>query len=146
MDQTKALTQLERDVLDWILRGDDPVRAALRQQLTAVSVSDRHFTGVGFYVRFVVPDSVPRLDESLGTKPRFTVTGVGAVFEDANVEVGFVLFVRDGRLHMLEGYTYGSEAWPEPEGKYRLFYYGGEKPGTASTPQEYRRMEFRGRL
>ncbi len=130
MDEAKSLTQLERDVLDWILRGDDPMHNALRQQITVASVSDRRFTGVGFYVDFAIPDDVPRLDESVGTKPNFAFGNVGAIFEDANVEVGFVLFVRDGRIHTLEGYTYGNDAWPEPQGKYRLFYFG--EPGTLS--------------
>jgi hypothetical protein len=130
MDDAKTLTQFECDVLEWLLRGDDPMRKALREQIMAASVSGRQFTGVGFYVDFVVPDDVPRLDESLGTKPDFAFGNVGALFEDANVEVGFVLFVRGGRVQMLEGYTYGDESWPEPEGKYRLFYFG--EPGTLS--------------
>jgi hypothetical protein len=130
MDETKTLTELERDVLDWILRGDEPSVGVLRQQLTAASVSGREFTGVGFYVDFVVPDDAPRLDEPVGTKPDFAFGNVGAIFEDANVEVGFVLFIRGGRMHMLEGYTYGAEPWPKPEGTYRLFYFG--EPGTLS--------------
>jgi hypothetical protein len=129
-DEVKPLTQLERDVLDWILRGNDPIRDILRQQVTTASVSARQLTGVGLYVDFVVPDDAPRLDESLGTKPDFTVGDVGARFDDANVEVGFVLFVRSGRIGMLEGYTYGNQAWPDHEGKYRLFYFG--EPGTLS--------------
>jgi hypothetical protein len=129
-DEARILTPFERDVLDWILRGDEPFLEVLRQQVMAASVSGREFTGVGFYVDFMVPDAVRRLDESLGTKPDFTFGSVGAIFEDVNVEVGFVLFVRGGRIAVLEGYTYGSEPWPEPEGKYRLFYLG--EPGTLS--------------
>jgi len=127
MGEAKTLTQFERDVLDRILRGDDPVIEALRRQLAAASVSGRQFTGVGFYTDFVVPDDVPRVhnvDESLGTESDFEVGDVGAIFEDANVEVGFILFVRRGRITFLEGYTYGDDTWPEREGKYRLFYFG----------------------
>jgi hypothetical protein len=124
MDEAKTLRPLERDVLDWILRGDDPILRVLRRQLMAASISGRQLTGAGLYVDFVVPDDVPRLDESLGTKSDFAFGSVGAVFEEVNVEVGFVLFVRGGRIAMLEGYTYGNEPWPEPEGKYRLFYFG----------------------
>ncbi len=153
MDEGKTLTQFERDVLDWILREDervlqtlheqvmaDPVSTGpfrgeervlqiLRRQMMAASVSSREFTGVGFYVDFVMPDDAPSLDKSLGTKRDFAFGNVGAVFEDANVEVGFVLFVRAGRMKMLEGYTYGGEPWPEREGRYRLFYFG--EPGNA---------------
>ncbi len=123
-NEAKTLTQFERDVFEWLLRGDDPMHKALRQQIAAASVSDRRFTGVGFYVDFVIPDDAPRVDESVGTKPDFAFGNVGAIFEDTNVEVGFVAFVRGGRIHTLEGYTYGDEAWPEPQGKYRLFYFG----------------------
>ena len=106
------------------------MRMALRQQLTAASVSRRQFTGVGFFVDFAVPESVPRLDRLLGTELNFKLGDVGAIFEDVNVEVGFVLFVRGGRIHMLEGYTYGDETWPEPQGRYRLFYFAErETPG-----------------
>ena len=127
MDET-ALTRFERDVLEWILRGDDCVQRALRQQVAAASVSNRRFTGVGFYVDFIVPDNISCLDESLGAKPDFAFGNVGAIFEDTNTEVGFVLFVRGGRIHTFEGYTYGDEPWPEGESKYRLFYLG--EPGT----------------
>jgi hypothetical protein len=138
-DEVKTLTQLERDVLDWILRGNDPIRDILRQQVTTASVSARQLTGVGLYVDLVVPDDVQRLDDSLGTQLDFTIGNVGARFEDANVEVGFTLFVRGGRIEMLEGYTYGDQAWPEQEGKYRLFYFG--EPGTLSGAQEDTRGE-----
>ncbi len=124
VSEATALTQLERDVFEWLLRGDDPMHKALRQQIMAASVSNRRFTGAGFYVDFVIPDDVPHLDESVGTEPDFAFGNVGAIFEDSNVEVGFVVFVRAGRIHTLEGYTYGNEAWPEPQGKYRLFYFG----------------------
>jgi hypothetical protein len=148
MDEEKTLTEFERDVLDWILREDERVLQALRQramaepvsngqfkrekrvlqvlrqQMMAASVLGRELTGVGFYVDFAIPDDVPSLNESLGTKRGFAFGNVGAILEDANVEVGFVLFVRDGRMKMLEGYTYGGEPWPEREGRYRLFYFG----------------------
>lgn len=131
MAETKTLTSFERDVVDWILRGDAPFLELLRQQATAAAVSGREFTGVGFYVDFVVPDDAPRLDESLGIEPDFTLGNVGAVFEDVNVEAGFVLFVAGGRIDFLEAYTYGNEPWPEREGRYRLFHFG--EPGTLSS-------------
>jgi len=106
------------------------VRVALRQQLIAASVSRRQFTGVGFFVDFAVPESVSRLDTLLGTEPDFELGDVGVIFEDPNVEVGLVLFVRGGRINMFEGYTYGDETWPEPQGRYRLFYFAErETPG-----------------
>lgn len=112
MDETKTLTQFERDVVDWILRGDASFLEVLRQQVTAASVSAREFTGVGFYVDLVFPDDVSRLDESFGTELDLTIGNVGAVFEDVNVEAGFVLFVTGGRIDVLEGYTYGNVLSP----------------------------------
>ena len=44
-----GFSQLERDELEFMLTGDDPVLAELRAQLPHVTGVSREFTGVGFF-------------------------------------------------------------------------------------------------
>ena len=81
-----------------------PIAAELRAQYAVASVARRELTGVGFFTHFAVPASAPRvaaLNAEMGADATLT-NGIG---------VGFVLFIRDGMLSMLEGFTYG-ERWP----------------------------------
>jgi hypothetical protein len=43
----------------------------------------------------------------------FTGGGAHLTFAGEPGEGGCVVFVRDGRVTLLEGYTYGRAAWPE---------------------------------
>lgn len=99
---------MERAVLGKILAGDHPVLAELRAQAARASAVSREFTGVGFYLRFDVPSDVPTL-----TAPRdFAFGDVYAEIKGMKHGAGFVLFVRDGRLDQLEGFSF-DEPWPE---------------------------------
>lgn len=94
--------------------------------------------GVGFYCDFEVPREAASVD---GAGSFEISDGVGDVPGLAN-GVGFVLFVREGRLAMLEGFTY-DEQWPESVSGIVLRYEPGPTrdlskldPGTADrTPQ-----------
>lgn len=78
----------------------------------ANSVKNRRFTGHGFYTNF--SDIDPSL--WLETDVNDTYGNVSARLND-ECDVGFVLFVRDGKITFLEGYTYGDD-WPETIDKY----------------------------
>ena len=100
------LTDLELSVIRMLLDGDDPALATLRDQLEHTLVQKRQFTGVGFFADLRVSGESPPAAAS------------GHLGDDAEIEglehgAGFVLFIEDGYLHMLEGYTYGSEPWPD---------------------------------
>jgi len=102
------LNRLEKVVLDAMLAGDDDQSRALREQASHATVLHRELTGVGFYTDLSVPDSIPRIKNHgsvwLGDE-------VVADIEGLELGAGFLLFVEDGRLCFLEGYTYG-EPWP----------------------------------
>lgn len=49
-----------------------------------------------------------------------------AVKERKYTGVGFLLYVDDGLITMLEGYTYG-EPWPQPVGEFSLSYHHPER-------------------
>jgi hypothetical protein len=65
-------------------------------------------TGVGFYTEFVVPPEAPRV---LG-RPTFKLGDVNGTADNVNHGLGFLLYVTDGALSMLEGYTY-DQPWPD---------------------------------
>src|SRR5262249_45426648 len=116
------LTELERAVLDMLLAGETPALAILRQQLDQAAVQSREFSGVGFFTHFTIPPAVPRLPLS----DRLIFGAVEAELNSLAHGAGFVLFVEDGKLSMLEGYTY-DEPWPESLGPFRLRYHHAER-------------------
>lgn len=117
MDAIDGLNQLEREVLDKLLFGDHPVLATLRAQASVARLAKREFSGVGFFCMMALPPHAPTVED-----PRsFHLGDVNAEIQGLQHGAGFVLFVRDGRLEMLEGYTYG-EPWPEHSEKFSLSY------------------------
>ncbi len=102
------LTDFERAVLAKLLAGSHPVLDALRSQADVAAVKDRELSGVGFFTRFDVPEEAKRVP---GGKS-FHLGDVAAECEPLRHGAGFVLFVRDGTIDMLEGYTF-DEPWPE---------------------------------
>ena len=66
-------------------------------------------TGVGFWTQLLVSPGVPRAPVA---GPRLALGGVGATLEGVEHGVGFVLFVEDGQLDFLEGFTF-DEPWPQ---------------------------------
>jgi hypothetical protein len=112
--KTIAADEAPREILDLahrlvplLLTGDHRATAALRAQYGRASVSRVEFSGAGFFVEFSVPADAPRAEPG-------ELTGGNARIEVEGLEhgAGCVLFVRDGMLRALEGYTYG-EPWPE---------------------------------
>ena len=100
------MEELERVVMARLLAADTVVAPALRAQCAVADVARREFTGVGFFTDFAVPPDAPRI------VPPDLELGDAATLANGT-PVGFVLFVRDGALSMLEGYTYGDDPWPE---------------------------------
>ena len=107
-------------MLDKLLAGEDANLQILRKQLALAEVVQRVNTGVGFYIRFGLPQNVERLTN----RQRITLGDVNADVEGLNFGIGFVLFISDGALEMLEGYTY-DERWPDEIKRYDLNYIDG---------------------
>src|SRR5262245_39448142 len=90
-----------------LLQGEHPTLGILREQFSRANIGAIRLSGVGFFADIVVPPDAPRVDP-----PR--IVGGDARIELSGVEHGAacVLFVSDGHLSMLEGYTCGEE-WSE---------------------------------
>jgi len=126
------LEPLEAAVLEMLLAGEHPVLAALRAQLAGATVKSRDFSGVGFFTEFALgPHAVPTPVRSL----RFgdvvaTVTGL-------KYGAGFLIFVDDGLLGTLEGYSF-REPWPEKITEFSVMYM---EPGRPKLFEELRDTE-----
>ena len=120
MQAVNDLTPLEREVVQKFLEGNDDILSTLREQLRSVVVTKREMTGVGFYTAFAVSHGVRR-----GTSNRsFVIGDVCAKLPGLDYGAGFLLYVQDGVLHMLEGHTY-DERWPTEINRFELDYTTG---------------------
>jgi hypothetical protein len=127
------LEPLEAAVLDKLLAGDHPVLAALRGQLAVAAVTQRELTGVGFFTDFSVPQTA---DPAPVRRLRFG--DVHANISGVEHGAGFLLFVDDGVLTTLEGFTY-DEPWPEEIKEFSVRYVDPTRPDVASLPSESQR-------
>jgi hypothetical protein len=111
------LTTLEEAVLRKFVEGDDPVLQLLQAQVDRCGVRSREFTGVGFMTE-LAPAVVQR-----AALPRREVRldGVLGELEGLRHGAGFVLYLKDGLLDALEGYSY-DEPWPPSLGSFELRY------------------------
>jgi hypothetical protein len=101
------LTPLERDVIGALVSPAHPVLDALRAQLAGCRTKSREFTAVGFYTRLVLPKAL-----AVAGIDRLALSDLAAEIEGLPHGAGFVLFVEDGMLELLEGFTYVGP-WPD---------------------------------
>lgn len=114
------LNDLEAAVLDKLLAGDNPALALLREQRRRICVKKREYSGVGFFTEFELRQGAPRLP--ISTPIRFG--DVLAELDGMEHGAGFILFIDNGFLTMLEGYSNANENWPEELSSFRLSYWG----------------------
>ena len=120
-----ALAEIERAVLTKLLAGEHPLLERLRKQLANCRVTRREVTGAGFYAHLDVGDA-PVADEA-----DLRLGDVVAEIDQMADGAGFVLYVEDGRLSMLEGYGY-DDPWPRTIGGYALKYTSGDERNWAA--------------
>lgn len=111
----------EKAAMDKILCGEDIVLEILREQYKDAIVTEREFTGVGFFSTFHICDKSPKLkfDHSI------QICDVIGQLDEIPHGVGFVLFITGGVIDFLEGFTYGDQKWPEHFAKFSLSYIDG---------------------
>jgi hypothetical protein len=126
------LTELEGAVIELLLRGDDPVLLTLATQMAKCDVASRESTGVGFFTYFSVPDDTPRVPG----KESFAFGDVVANMNGLENGAGFLLFVKNGRIAFLEGFSY-DEPWPANIDGFSLRYATGEHRDFAALAREW---------
>jgi|HubBroStandDraft_4_1064222.scaffolds.fasta_scaffold221396_2 hypothetical protein len=114
----QGLLPLEEAVIDMLLAGDHPSLSKLRAQLSLAEIRSRQSNGEGFFVEFEVPAGVER--PSIQQKS-LHIADVKATLPELKRGAGFILFVREGRLAMLEAYSF-DEPWPEAVTTFALRY------------------------
>jgi hypothetical protein len=94
------LSKLEDAVLRAIASQYPDANSAIDAQRSAVCVTDRSNTGAGFYTTFEVDQSCPVV---AATSPIGNVT---ARVQGVDHGMGFILWLQNGRLSKLEGYSF----------------------------------------
>ncbi len=112
------LTALERAVLEKLFAGDHRSFPVFRAQVERVRVLERTLSGVGFFSDLMVPEEVPAA--SLAKDPLWFGDVVADV-EGSSRGAGFVVRIANGRLEMLEGFTF-DEPWPPESVRFELRY------------------------
>jgi hypothetical protein len=100
-----TFTDLELAALHSIFSETPELAAGLERQLVVATVAKRENSGGGFFTTIAVADDVPRVSSPkvLGYETQARVAGL-------EHGLGFVLFMEDGRLHLLEGFAWGPES------------------------------------
>jgi len=97
------LSPLEEAVLRAICETHAADRASLEAQLSRATVLRRENTGVGFYTDF----SVERTAKNHALGGERMRSGPAASVSGLKHGVGFILWLKEGYAHHLEGYSYG---------------------------------------
>lgn len=116
-----TLSLFEKAILEKLLFGNIPEIITLRRQVDLCKVVKREKTGFGFYTTFTLPENTSRI---IGLNAKFGDV-VGEI-EGLRYGAGFLLYVSDGTLDMLEGYSY-DEPWPSSINQFKLSYTKGEE-------------------
>ena len=100
-----AFTKLELAALHSIFSETPELAADLERQLERAVVVTRENTGSGFFTTIAVPADIQQLDAPrvLGYETQARVHGL-------EHGLGFVLFMKDGRMHLLESHTWDSKS------------------------------------
>jgi hypothetical protein len=104
-----SLSVAERHIIASMLSAEYGPASGLSRQLMVARVEQRRLTGVGVFVDLAVPPTaftVDRINTELSAGHRTS-------FPAPRDLVGLTLFIRDGTMSFLEGYTYGDGAWPD---------------------------------
>ena len=109
-------SDFEKKVLSEIASADTE-RNTLLAQVELADVTKREDTGVGFYSHLSLPKNAPRLS-SRRWKIEDMPKAHGA-HPQLEAGAGFILWIKDGFMTCLEGYTYGGK-WPSDEKKFKL--------------------------
>ena len=108
--------QFEREVMEMIAKENPKFEAKIMAQYEKAHVIKREFTGHGFFTDFDITDPA----DSLGCGYNNQLGDLTAEFPGVKFGAGFVLFIENGFISMLEGCVYGNDPWPDQITEYKL--------------------------
>jgi hypothetical protein len=100
--------ELERAVVHRILRDSELNPVKHEVNFEQVKVLDRDYTGIGFLTEFERSSELKLFADGVCLR----WGKVGARLNASKIETGYVLYVDNGYLTTIEGYTY-REDWPD---------------------------------
>ena len=114
----RKMSLLEKEIVNAILKcnKEHHMIDVLYEQYNVASVKNRTFTGEGFYTEFNIEDA----NEIAKLELEFQLGGIYAEIEGLECGAGFILYVKNGIISTLEGYSYG-EHWPNDAKLKKIF-------------------------
>lgn len=113
--------KLIEDVMNMLLEGNSEELVKLKKQYKKAKLKEE-VSKVGFYINFEINDKTDNIDNKT-----FQIGDVYGTVNNQFASVGFVLFIKEGQILMLEGYTDGIiNEWPD-DSKIKLTYSNGKK-------------------
>ena len=116
-----AYEEFEKKLMGMLLAGNDDVLIRLREQYRSFKIKSREHSDVGFFTTFSQQN---RNDLCIDGKS-FQIGDVDGSVNGIDGAVGFILYVKNGFISMLEGYTNIIDKWPEIDDKIVLTYDSG---------------------
>lgn len=102
------LSTLEKAIVARFLADREFKPDLLGVDVDGLEVIRREFTGVGFMTELRKCDALKLFGNSVSLR----WGRVGARIGRPSVDTGYLLYVEDGYLAAIEGYTYGGDPWP----------------------------------
>jgi len=109
--------KFETNVIKQIITEDSTIAEKLLLQYKSAKVIKREFTGVGFYTDFEIQDKSTVILTDFNSE----LGSLHVTLPELKYGIGFVLFIRNGFISLLEGYTYGEEQWPDNITEYTFY-------------------------
>lgn len=109
-------TELERAVIRRILADPDLKHVRVTINFDTVTVSERDQNGAGFMTHFERSEELRLFDNGVSLR----WGKVGARLNAYKLETGYLVYVDDGYVSTIEGYTYG-EKWPDLVEQFELY-------------------------
>ncbi|MCG8422122.1 MAG: hypothetical protein MJE77_29720 [Proteobacteria bacterium] len=114
-------TALEKAVIGQLLKDVELNTTKSEVNFEKAMVIDREFTGVGFLTEFERSQELKLFADDVSLR----WGKVGARLNASKLETGYVVYVDNGYLTAVEGYSYGDE-WPEVITSFTLYEF---RPG-----------------
>ena len=115
--------KFEKKLMQMLLVGKSATLQQLRKQYLSSVVVSREITSVGFFTTFSIQGEVDMLE---GNKT-FQIGDVDGKINSTDEAVGFILYIRNGVISTLEGYTNIMDQWPKDAEKIELKYDSGKR-------------------
>jgi hypothetical protein len=132
--------KLAHKVMKLLLQGDDEVLRILQSQYQDTAIISEKYSDFGFYINYHLKKT-SRSIPALLFKTTFIIDDLDGFFNNGEQQVGFILYIRDGYLSCLEGYTMGVEKWPDDDLKIILTYTSGNPKATTVCKRDYSSLQ-----